>query len=212
MEDLPARRAHGRARMPTRRRRPSGWRDALRGLPRSDRMRTQAGEAHNAPDRADRSGERRGAGESLEPATVLGLVGAVAAPSRRARRLRRDTPPRRTPDRPSRAGGAGASSPPPPSRDRACAVTHACDRKPSWGCARPPAACAHMGIAVRSSVRSTAGVPGDAPMSGGRYVHRRVPALFTDSPRKAGHSSRRSSLAAPFAFGQETPQASRRAR
>ena len=36
-------------------------------------------------------------------------------------------------------------------------------------------------------------------MSGGRYVHRRVPALFSDSPREAGHPSAKKLLRAPVA-------------
>ncbi len=48
--------------------------------------------------------------------------------------------------------------------------THAGGRKPRRGDTRLPAACARMDIAEPSSVGSTAGVPGNAPMSGGsRY-------------------------------------------
>jgi hypothetical protein len=74
--------------------------------------------------------------------------------------------------RPHAALGATASSACPP----ASACEHAGDRRPRWGDTRPPVACARMGIAVPSSVQSTAGVPRDAPMSGGRVIHRWVPA------------------------------------
>ncbi len=38
------------------------------------RVRTQAGQAHDTPDGADRPGERGGAGDALQPVSVCGLV------------------------------------------------------------------------------------------------------------------------------------------
>ena len=69
-------------------------------------------------------------------------------------------------------------------------ILHAGDREPDRGDIRIPAACARMGIAVWSSDESTAGVPRDTPMSGGRdFIGW---SLLSDPTRSArtGHSLR----------------------
>ena len=76
-------------------------------------------------------------------------------------RPRSGTPPPSTHGRPPAGAGAGASCDRHRSHCEDHRVTnHADGRKPRRGDTRLPAAFARMGIAVRSSVRSSAGVPG----------------------------------------------------
>jgi hypothetical protein len=90
----------------------------------------------------------------------------------------RGTPPRSTRGRDGGRRGTGVSCAPFRSGG------HAGGRGPRWGVTRPPAACARMGIASRSCLRPTFGVPGDAPMGVVRDVHRWVPiSLFRLLPR-----------------------------
>ena len=93
-------------------------------------------------------------------------------------RRRSGTPPPSTRGRPRAGAGAGASCE--RRRHASTGRNHASGRKPRRGDTRLPAACARMGIAVRSSVRSTAGVPGNTPMSGGSDVHRRSLSPLSD--------------------------------
>jgi hypothetical protein len=121
---------------------------------------------------------------------------SVAAPRPATRRSSRDPgrrrsgiPPRCTRGRP-RAGAAAVAS-----RDHRSAIAHADDRKPGWGDTRLPVAFARMGITVRSSVQSTAGVPGNMPMSGGRDIHRRPCLLLRpQSPDGTPHAQKSCSL------------------
>src|ERR1039458_2146376 len=48
-----------------------------------------------------------------------------------------------------------------------------------------------MGITERSSVQPIAGVPGNAPMSGGRDIHRWVPISLSDDRLQTGHFTRK---------------------
>lgn len=66
---------------------------------------------------------------------------------------------------------------------------HTRGRGSSRGDTRPPAACARIGIAERSWLEPTAGVPRDAPMGVDGWVHRWVPIPYSDPTRAAGHSS-----------------------
>ena len=81
----------------------------------------------------------------------------------------------------------------------ALSCSHASDRGPRWGDTRPPAACARMGIAARSCLRPTCGVPGDAPMGVVRDVHRWVPIPCSVPRRRVGQ--RPTSRARPMSSG-----------
>ena len=129
-------------------------------------------QADQSGDCADGPGEHRHAGDAVQTSLKYGLA---CRPGHRRRRLvHRQLPDAvqvlllgvhaidlaRAPAQERHAITAGkiASS----SRIPRGGGRHACGRKPRQGGTRPPAACARMGIAVRSSVRSSAGVPGNA--------------------------------------------------
>jgi hypothetical protein len=112
-------------------------------------------------------------------------------------RRRSDTPPPSTRGRPRAGAGAGASCDRYRSHcDHHRLTNHADGRKPRWGDTRLPAAFARMGTAVRSSVRSSAGVPGNTPMNGGSDFHRRsLSPSPTDGPKRDMRRGKLSSLA-----------------
>ncbi len=126
---------------------------------------------------------------SAHVACLPGRAGRAPARPPPTNPRRRGIHPRSRCDRPGAVPSAGTSRamPPPwrpPSRlqDRrvpALSRSHASGRGPEWGDTRPPAACARMGIAARSCLRPTCGVPGDAPMGVVWWVHRWVPIPYS---------------------------------
>ncbi len=144
------------------------------------------------------------------PVQPRGPTAACRVPRSRRRRARhqrarasprpRGTPPRSTRGRAGGERGGGSSCAPLRSRG------HAGGRGPRWGVTRPPAACARMGIATRSRLQPTFGVPRDAPMGVVRDVHRWVPiSLFRPLPRSGTHVLSRFHAENPLRQGSSAP-------